>query len=280
MLEIPDLETFAIQLHSTGVAEIIFNRPEKYNALSGQVYAEWLKAINWAARCDDVKVTVLTGRGKYYSSGKELTVPDPVSESVTYEEKIALSKESSQTTRSLVEALINFPKLLIAAVNGPAIGFAVTSLALCDVVYSVPSATFRTPFMQLGISAEGCSSILFQRIMGPSRANEMLLMGRHFSAPELLQAKFIGEILPEDAFHEEVVNLATKAAQFSLEALKTTKKLIRDVDRELLLKVNNEEFDRLAERKVSQEHVDSVLRFAEDAKKKKQLKQKQQLFRL
>ncbi|KAI8578408.1 hypothetical protein K450DRAFT_247774 [Umbelopsis ramanniana AG] len=280
MLEIPDLETFAIKLHSTGVAEIIFNRPEKYNALSSQVYAEWLKAINWAARCDDVKVTVLTGRGKYYSSGKELAVPDPVSESLTYEEKLALSNEGSRTTRSLVEALINFPKLLIAAVNGPAIGFAVTSLALCDVVYSVPSATFRTPFMQLGICAEGCSSTLFQRIMGPSKANEMLLMGRQFTAPELLKAGFIGEILPEEAFYEDVLKLATNAAQFSLEALKTTKKLIRDVDRELLLKVNNEEFDRLAEKKISQEYFDSVVRFVEDAKKKKQLKKKQKLSRL
>jgi Delta3-Delta2-enoyl-CoA isomerase len=272
MLEIPNLETFEIKLHSTGVAEIIFNRPEKYNALSSQVYAEWLEAINWAARRDDVKVTVLTGRGKYYSSGKELTVPDPVSESATYEDKIALSKESSRTTRSLVEALINFPKLIIAAVNGPAIGFAVTSLALCDVVYSVPSATFKTPFMQLGISAEGCSSILFQRIMGPSMANEMLLMGRQFTAPELFKAGFIGEILPEEAFHEDVMKLATNAAQFSLEALKTTKKLVRDVDRELLLKVNNEEFDRLAERKISQEYYDSVHKFVEEAKKKKQLK--------
>ena len=272
MLEIPNLETFAIKLHSTGVAEIIFNRPEKYNALSSQVYAEWLEAINWAAGCDDVKVTVITGRGKYYSSGKELIVPDPVSESATYEDKIAISKEGSRTTRSLVEALINFPKLLIGAVNGPAIGFAVTSLALCDVVYTVPSATFRTPFMQLGISAEGCSSMLFQRIMGPSMANEMLLMGRQFTAPELHKAGFIGEILPEATFHENVMKLATDAAQFSLEALKTTKRLIRDVDRELLLKVNNEEFDRLAERKISQEYLDSVHKFVEEARKKKQLK--------
>jgi Delta3-Delta2-enoyl-CoA isomerase len=58
---------------------------------------------------------------------------------------------------------------------GPAIGFGVTTLALCDVVYSVPHATFKTPFMQLGFCAEGCSSLLFPRIMGPSRANEMLV---------------------------------------------------------------------------------------------------------
>ena len=56
--------------------------------------------------------------------------------------------------RSLVDQLIDFPKLLIAAVNGPAYGFAVTHLALCDVVYTVPHATFTTPFMKLGRKKE------------------------------------------------------------------------------------------------------------------------------
>lgn len=65
--------------------------------------------------------------------------------------------------RTLVAELIKFPKLLIAAVNGPAFGFAVTTLALCDAVYSVPSATFATPFMKLAFCAEGCSSVLFPR---------------------------------------------------------------------------------------------------------------------
>lgn len=58
---------------------------------------------------------------------------------------------------------------------GPAIGFGVTTLALCDVVYSVPEATFNTPFMKLAFCAEGCSSILFPRIMGATKANEMLV---------------------------------------------------------------------------------------------------------
>lgn len=65
--------------------------------------------------------------------------------------------------RGLVTALIDFPKLLIAAVNGPAYGFAVTSLALCDVVYATPDATFTTPFMKLAFCAEACSSYTFPK---------------------------------------------------------------------------------------------------------------------
>lgn len=90
---IPLLETLEITLTSTGVAELAFNRPNRYNALSPLAYRvnkwiinknshlqypkqDWLSAIQWAAKCDAVKVVVLTGRGKYYTSGQELQEPD------------------------------------------------------------------------------------------------------------------------------------------------------------------------------------------------------------
>lgn len=272
---IPKLETFQIKLHSTGVAEIIFNRPHIYNALSRQVNSEWLEAINWAAACDDVKVAMLIGRGKYYTSGKQLS-PSPMPAGATLEERIAINKESSSQTRALVAAMVNFPKLLIAAINGHAIGFGVTTMALCDVIYSVPHATFKTPFMKLGFCAEGCSSVLLPRIMGPSRANEMLLMGREFTAEELEQCGLISRVLPEEGFHEHVLKLATEAAQFSMGALTTTKKLVRDVDREVLLKANDDEFDRLAERVSSPESVEAIRKFVEDNEKKKALKKQKQ----
>jgi peroxisomal 3,2-trans-enoyl-CoA isomerase len=64
--------------------------------------------------------------------------------------------------------------------SGPSIGFGTTTLALCDVVYSVPEATFGTPFMKLAFCAEGCSSLLFPRTMGISRANEMLVSNNNY----------------------------------------------------------------------------------------------------
>lgn len=92
---VPQLETIAITLFPSGVAELAFNRPQRYNALSPQAYRvsntksptsttcslddflqDWLSAITWAANDDRVKVTILTGRGKYYTSGQELTMPD------------------------------------------------------------------------------------------------------------------------------------------------------------------------------------------------------------
>ncbi|KAG0768402.1 hypothetical protein G6F66_002356 [Rhizopus arrhizus] len=260
---IPLLETLEITLTSMGVAELAFNRPNRYNALSPLAYRDWLAAIQWAAQCDDVKVVILTGREKYYTSGQELQVPDlsPAG--------IESAKQRRHVTKTLVDEMINFPKLLIAAVNGNAIGFGVTTLALCDIVYSVPGATFNTPFMKFAFCAEGCSSVLFPRIMGISKANEMLLMGRTFTAEELVQCGFISRLLPADNFHEQVLNIAEESAKFSTDALKVSKKLIRDVDRQQLLKINEIEMEKLTERMKSKDSIDKIMKFVEDAKLKR-----------
>ncbi|KAI8645347.1 ClpP/crotonase-like domain-containing protein [Parasitella parasitica] len=271
---IPLLETLEITLSGTGVAELAFNRPNRYNALSPLAYRDWLAAIQWASICDAVKVVVLTGRGKYYTSGQELQEPDNSPEGKEF------VKKRRSVTKTLVDELINFPKLLIAGVNGPAIGFGVTTLALCDVVYTVPEATFNTPFMKLAFCAEGCSSLLFPKIMGVSKANEMLLMGRTFTAPELVECGFVSRILPLEGFHGQVLALAEDAANFSSDALAVTKKLIRDVDRQELLKVNEVEMIRLTERMKAQDSQDAINAFVEQAKRKKAAKlakqQKQQ----
>ncbi|OBZ88301.1 Enoyl-CoA delta isomerase 2, mitochondrial [Choanephora cucurbitarum] len=266
VISIPLLESFQITLNSSGVTEIAFNRPKKFNALSPQVYRDWLAVLRWAAQSDAVKVVVMTGRGPYYTSGQELQEPDysPAGQEFNRNRRLV--------TKALVDTFIQFPKLLIAGVNGNAIGFGVTSLALCDVVYSVPDATFSTPFMKLGYCAEGCSSVLFPRIMGSSKANEMLLMGRTFTAQELVDCGMVSRILPAEEFHGRVLALAEEAAKFSGEAIAISKRLIRDVDRQLLLNTNEIEMIRLDERSRSKDSQDAIMRFMEDQKRKKAAK--------
>ncbi|KAI8092637.1 ClpP/crotonase-like domain-containing protein [Halteromyces radiatus] len=265
----PTLETIDITVFPNGVAELAFNRPNRYNSLTPQAYKDWLVAIQWAANEESVKVCVLTGRGKYYTSGQELTLPDPEEEDLA--EKFA---QRHLTTKTLVKEMIQFPKLLIGAINGHCIGFGTTTAALCDVVYSVPDATFATPFMKLGFCAEGCSSVLFPRIMGSSKANEMLLLGRRFSAKEMEECGFL-RILPAEGFQEHVLKLAGQASEFSVEAMKVTKELVRGVDRDLLLKTNEIEMERLMERMGSADSFESISKFVEESRRKKAAKKKQ-----
>ncbi|CDH53880.1 enoyl-delta isomerase mitochondrial [Lichtheimia corymbifera JMRC:FSU:9682] len=264
---VPQLETIAITLFPSGVAELAFNRPQRYNALSPQAYRDWLSAITWAANDDRVKVTILTGRGKYYTSGQELTMPDFSDENLPAE-----LERRQKTTHDVVQEMIRFPKLLIAAVNGPSIGFGTTTLALCDVVYAAPDATFTTPFMKLGFCAEGCSSVLFPRIMGPSRANEMLLLGRTFTAKEMEDCGFVSRIIPKENFREQILAIAEDASAFSPEAMRVTKDLIRENERKFLEQVNDVEMERLAERMASPDSLKSILKFVESSKKRKKAK--------
>lgn len=78
-----------------------------------------------------------------------------------------MAEESAKRMTTFVAAFIDFSKPLIAAVNGPCIGIAATTLGLCDQVYASPTAWFQTPFSQLGQSPEGCSSYTFPKMMGP-----------------------------------------------------------------------------------------------------------------
>ncbi|KAF8934855.1 ClpP/crotonase-like domain-containing protein [Dissophora ornata] len=255
-----DLSAFEIKILDHGVAVIAFNRPKKYNALNPQVYDQWGRALEWAAKSDDVRVVVLTGNGKYYTSGQELTVPDS-SEIEDGDGIEGVFKKRAAFTQKVITELIHFPKLIIAAVQGPAIGFGVTSSALCDVVYAVPEATFNTPFMQLGFCAEACSSIVFPRVMGYSRANEMLLMGRKFTAEEMREAGVVARIFPKETFMEEVLKLATHAAKFPPQAMKDSKALIRDPDYKQMDEVSVREMDLLGVRMASEESAQAIMEF-------------------
>ncbi|KAG9307242.1 hypothetical protein G9A89_017070 [Geosiphon pyriformis] len=264
----PTLETFQITLTPQGVAVIAFNRPKRLNALIPKTYENWIEALDWASTSPEVKVVVFTGNGKFYSSGVELIV-QPTLEGLSLEEKKIFTRKSLEPAEKIANALIQFPKLLIAAVNGPAVGYAVTTLGLFDVIYSVPEATFHTPFMQLGFCAEGCSSYLFPKIFGYSVANEFLLMGRKFTASELERLGFISRIIPSDNFLQNVLELANAAAKYPYNAMIQTKNLIRVTEREELVKVNKREIDVLVERWLSDESKQAIQEFVKASQQKR-----------
>ncbi|KAF9992962.1 Enoyl-CoA delta isomerase 2, mitochondrial, partial [Entomortierella chlamydospora] len=255
-----DLDTFDIKILEHGVAVIAFNRPKRYNALNPTVYDQWGRALEWAAKSDDVRVVVLTGNGKYFSSGQELTIPS--SEDLeNHGGPEGVFKQRAVFTQKVITELIYFPKLIIAAVQGPAIGFGVTSVAICDVVYATPEATFNTPFMQFGFCAEACSSIILPRVMGYSRANEMLLMGHKFTAQEMKEANVVARIFPQETFMQEVLKLATAAAKFPPQAMKDTKALIRDREQKLFHEHSIREMDLLGVRMSSDESAQAIMEF-------------------
>lgn len=137
----------------------------------------------------------------------------------------------------LSQALSHFPKLVVAAVNGPAIGIAVTLLCHVDLAYAAPHATFWTPFLRMAIVPEYASSALFPLTMGRSKASELLFLGKKFTATEAQASHLISEIIPTDRLLPEVLlrledMLAKPLVQKSVVAFKALMKSqrLREVD--------------------------------------------------
>lgn len=205
--------------------------------MSRELFKEWLSALHWAEDNESVRVMVQTGAGKYYSSGKDL---GPTMHE-TYGQEV---EEEMNVIESLINALINFPKPCIAAVNGPAIGLSVTSLALFDFVYAIPEATFTVPFMRWGFCAEGCSSVLFPRLMGRHVANDLLLAGSSLLSERLASVGFL-EILPNKNFLESVLQKAKILAAYDPSIVKVTRSLMNEAQRRDLMTVNHGEIATL-----------------------------------
>nr|KAJ3406748.1 Enoyl-CoA delta isomerase 2, mitochondrial [Polyrhizophydium stewartii] len=245
----------ALRRHGAHVLVAAFARPKVLNALSPQAYIDWLAAMRFAAADPDVRVFVLTGEGSYFTAGQQLAPPSPDRDPVVQLE------EGVAVTRSLIEEYINFPKLIIAAVNGPALGFGVTTLALADLVYAVPNATFRVPFMELALCVEACSSVTFVKALGNAKAKDMLFMGRTMTAKEWEAAGLVTDVFPVEGFLDRVLAKADQAASYSSDAVQGSLKLVRSVDRDVLLKMNDLEIKLLVERMTSADFANAVASF-------------------
>lgn len=161
---------------------------------------------------------------------------------------------------NMTRAFYSFPKILIAVVNGPAIGITATTVALCDVIYCSNTAYFYTPFTKLGLCCEGCSSYTFPRILGNSKANEMLLLNHKMSAEEALQFNFVSKVYdPRES--GKVWEEIEKLSELPLESIKVTKGLIKKYDLKVLDEVNKMEATELVERFASEEAMEAIINF-------------------
>lgn len=192
--------------------------------------------------------------GKHFTA---VTTPPPRTSKLT------------EDPRKLHEVLIKAEKVLIAAVNGPAVGHGTSSVALYDLVYAVPDAFFTTPFARLGISAEACSSVSFMRIMGRQKASALILAGERLTAQEMESAGLVTKILPKDGFLDEVMKIAKRIADQPPEATKYNKHLLMQPFKQELLDINETEMKGLMERVRMDEARQAVDAFKEEANRKK-----------
>jgi enoyl-CoA hydratase/carnithine racemase len=227
---------------------IRINRPEKMNAITRNMYAGLASALNDAAGDFSVRCVVITSEGDHFTSGND--IKDFMTNPPT--------KEDSDVARFLA-SLLDFPKPLIAAVKGNAIGVGTTMLLHCDVVVAAPSANFSMPFTSLGLVPEAGSSKLFPELVGYQRAARIFLTGESFGADE---AKEMGLVESISAEAEKVaLEIAEKIGNQPPQAIINTKALMKAGKHDAVAAVMKAEFQIFALALQSEEAAEAFMNF-------------------
>ncbi|OTF70111.1 hypothetical protein BLA29_002553 [Euroglyphus maynei] len=149
------------------------------------------KTLQQVAQNDQVKLVVLTGNGPYFSSGNDLS-------EYTERPSKELMKYMVELCEQFVGTVIDFPKPLIGAINGPSFGIMFTILGLFDCLIATDRCYFISPFSSLAISPEGCSTYTFPKIFGPSLASELLYFNRRLEVNEAHRLGFVSRIVSSE----------------------------------------------------------------------------------
>eukprot|EP00004_Rigifila_ramosa_P023987 TRINITY_DN6839_c0_g2_i1.p1 TRINITY_DN6839_c0_g2~~TRINITY_DN6839_c0_g2_i1.p1 ORF type:complete len:279 (+),score=69.87 TRINITY_DN6839_c0_g2_i1:38-838(+) len=250
----PTFETIVLTVDGA-VATLTMNREAKKNAFNYQMYSDWTAALQWLKSEEAIVALIVTGSGTFFSSGADLSSGDsPGDQHARY-----------APVGHFMWELMHFPKPVIAAVNGPAIGVGLTLLLHCDIIYAAKSTFFQTPFARIAVVPEFCSSLLMPELLGNSLANEMLLGEKRLTSAEALRVGFVSALY--DSAEQTVAAARAMAAAmaahtFAERTLPLFKRMIKSPARMAQMQaVYEEEMDRLTERFRNGETAEAAMKF-------------------
>lgn len=226
-----------VLIHSAdGVMTLTLNRVDKKNSFTQAMYSACADALAQAGTDDSVRAVVLQGHATIFSAGNDIGdfLNGPV------------STQESPVFRFL-RGIATFPKPLVAAVCGPAVGIGTTLLFHCDLVYAGDNAAFSMPFVNLGLCPEAASSLLVPQMLGYHRAAEALLLGEPFLAEAALEVGLVNRVVPPMEANGVAQAQARKLASKPLSSLVETKRLMKKGQMAQVLEVMAEEGERFGQ---------------------------------
>ncbi|KAM5386704.1 hypothetical protein ACJZ2D_000667 [Fusarium nematophilum] len=176
------------------VAILTISNPKKLNALSRMQYYDLAQKMREIATHDEVFVTVILGKGRYFSAGADVGAP-----------RASPSKDNPDLHKGYLQSFVVFnlnlchafathPKILVVGLNGPAVGMSAAIIAHADFIYCTPHTFLLTPFSSLGLVAEGGASHALVQRLGVAKANEALIMSKRIPAEDLERCGFVNAI--------------------------------------------------------------------------------------
>jgi 2-(1,2-epoxy-1,2-dihydrophenyl)acetyl-CoA isomerase len=210
-----------LETHPSGVRTITLDRPDKLNAVNGPLAASLTTALDEAGRDDAVRVVMITGAGRAFCSGLDLSAP-PELPSATRAERL----DPYAWVGRWVLAVAGCEKPVIAAINGPAAGAGFGLALACDIRLVAASAKLTAGYVRRGLSPDAGVSWFLPRHVGLARANDILLTGRDVDAIEAERIGLAAQVYPDDEFVESVARYSGQLAAGAPVAHALTKRLL------------------------------------------------------
>jgi enoyl-CoA hydratase/carnithine racemase len=194
----------------SGVAVLTLNRPDRLNTWGGDIATAFYAGLDRAEEDPDVRVILLTGRGKAFCAGAQLGAMGSVTESI---EKTDEGKLASLVGDRQPHYLTTLCKPVVAAINGSCVGIGLTQALMCDVRFAAAGAKFAASFARRGLIAEYGVSWILPRLTGWGVALDLLLSGRTFLADEAAELGLVKEVVPPEQLMKRAMQYAEDIAQ-------------------------------------------------------------------
>ncbi|KAI8296676.1 3,2-trans-enoyl-CoA isomerase [Colletotrichum sp. SAR11_240] len=228
------------------VALLTIDNDRKLNAMSQPQYYDLAQKLREIATHDEVFITVLTAKGRYFSAGADVSIArESPSGAAAHKHWL---QGFVAFNLNITQAFYTHPKILVVGLNGPVIGLSAALVSFADFIYATPSTFLLTPFSSLGLVAEGGASRALVTRLGLPKANEALIMSKRISAEELLHTGYVNKVFDcgkgEDAkFRDLVLQEVDERLGPHLigDSLTGIKALIRRPEMEIMDRQNSQE---------------------------------------
>lgn len=237
------MDQVVLSANHDGVLIVTLNRPEKLNALNPPLSYGLRDVLRSAARDPAVRVVVLTGAGRSFCSGGDVTAfgtidpTDPVavrSQDRADWNDLELSADRLRERSESPFLLHTMPKPTIAMVRGAAAGAGLSLAAACDFRVASETAVFSSAFAKVGVSGDYGGSYFLTRLIGSARTRELYFLGGAIAAPEALRLGMVTRTVPDDALEDETMSLARRLAEGPPVAYRCMKQNINAAETERL----------------------------------------------
>jgi 2-(1,2-epoxy-1,2-dihydrophenyl)acetyl-CoA isomerase len=240
------------------VAWIRLNRPEKLNALTHQLAAETIDALELCAKEPEIRSVVITGEGRGFCAGQDLKEFQQQGF-----ENLSVAEHLRQNYNRMIQAVVDLPKPVIAGVNGVAAGAGLSLAAACDIRVASEAASFVQAFVKIGLVPDSGGNWLLPRIVGFAKALELSITGQKVDATEALRIGLVSSVVPADEFAQELEDSARWLAGMPTRAIGATKGIMGEALRLSLAETLEREAELQQEMADSEDFREGVTAFTE-----------------